>query len=76
MNLKQLRARVKRLGELSTGLANEETRWRKEMAFLMHSERALYLNAVSRAQRAVEEARSTLLKICERLEVDASRRLL
>jgi hypothetical protein len=57
MNLKQLRARVKRLGELSTGLAKEETLWRKEMAFLMHSERALYVNAISRAQRAIGEAR-------------------
>ena len=74
MNLQQLRARVKRLGELSTGLAKEEILWRKEMAFLMHSERALYLNEISRAQSAIEEARSTLAKICERLEEKDSRR--
>ena len=52
MNLRQLRVRVKRLGELSTGLAKEETLWRKEMAFLMHSERALYSNEISRALQA------------------------
>jgi hypothetical protein len=68
MNLKQLWTRVKRLGELSLGLAREESCWRKEIAFLMHSERALYLNAISRAQKAVEEARTTLAKVCQRLE--------
>jgi hypothetical protein len=68
MNLTQLRSRLKRLEELSLGLAREESLWRKEMAFLMHSERALYLNAMSRAHKAIEEARSTLTRICERLE--------
>jgi hypothetical protein len=68
MNLKQLRARVKRLEELSAGLAREESQWRKEIAFLMHSERALYLNAIINARRGIDAARSTLAKICQRLE--------
>jgi hypothetical protein len=35
---------------------------------LMHAERALYLNAIFKARQAIEEARSTLAKACERLE--------
>jgi hypothetical protein len=36
----------------------------------MHSERALYLNAIFKARQAIEEARTTLTKICQRLEVE------
>ena len=68
MNLKQLRAQVMHLNKLSTGLARGESRWRKEMAFPMHSERALYLSAIYLARTAVEEARNTLTKVCERLK--------
>jgi len=71
MNLKQLRARVKRLDELSRGLAAEERRRRKEVTFLMHHEQAVYLNSIANARRAVEEARNTLAKVCERLGVGA-----
>jgi hypothetical protein len=74
MNLKQLRARVSRLEELSAGLAREETQWRQEIAFLMHSERALYLNAIANARRGVEAARSTLANVCQRLEARALKR--
>jgi hypothetical protein len=70
MNLKQLRARVKRLDELSTGLAREDLCWRKDAGALMHSERALYLNAIFKARQAIEEARSTLAKVCQRLEIE------
>jgi hypothetical protein len=70
MKLQQLRARVKRLQELSTGLTREDLWWRKDPGALMHSERALYLNAIFKARQAMEEARSTLAKICQRLEVE------
>ena len=68
MNLKQLRARVKRLEELSTGLAREDLCWRKGPTPVMHSEVALYLNAIFKARQAIEEAKNTLAKACERLE--------
>ena len=34
----------------------------------MHHERALYLNAIANARRAVEEAGNALAKACERLK--------
>jgi hypothetical protein len=67
MTLKQLRARVKRLEELSIGLAREDLNWRKRPTPLMHSEVALYLNAIYKARQAIDEARNTLAKACERL---------
>ena len=72
MRLQQLRARMKRLEELATGLTREDLWWRKDPSALMHSERALYLNAIFKVRQAIEEARSTLARICQRLE---SRRL-
>jgi hypothetical protein len=69
MNLQQLRARVKRLEELSTRLVREDLCWREDADALMHSERALYLNAIFKARQAIEEARSTLAKSCQRLAV-------
>jgi hypothetical protein len=68
MNLKQLRARVKRLEELSLGLAREDLSWRKDPMPVMHSEVALYLNAIYKARQAIDDARNTLAKACERLE--------
>jgi hypothetical protein len=68
MNLKQIRARAKRLEELSLGLAREDLLWRKGPMPVMHSEVALYLNAIYKARQAIDEARNTLAKACERLE--------
>jgi hypothetical protein len=68
MTLKQLQARMKRLEELSLGLAREDLAWRKLPTPLMHSEVALYLNAIYKAKQAMDDARSTLAKACERLQ--------
>jgi hypothetical protein len=68
MNLKQLRARAKRLAELSMGLAREDLCWRKGPMPVMHSEVALYLNAIYKARQAIDEARNALTTACERLE--------
>jgi hypothetical protein len=73
MNLKQLRARAKRLEELSMGLAREDLCWRKGPVPVMHSEVALYLNAIYKARQAIDEARNTLRTACERLEEEGAR---
>ena len=68
MNLRQLQARVKRLEELATGLAREDLNCRKGPMPLMHAEVSLYLNAIYKARQALDEAKNTLAKACERLE--------
>jgi hypothetical protein len=73
MTLKQLQARVKRLEELSVGLAREDLSWRKRPTALMHSEVALYLNAIYKARQAIDEARNTLAKACERLQASPAK---
>jgi hypothetical protein len=35
---------------------------------VMHAEMALYLNAIYKARQAIEEAKNTLSKACDRLE--------
>lgn len=70
MNLKQLQSRLNRLEELSTGLAREDLAWRKGEVPVMHSEVALYLNAIYKARQAIDDARNTLAKACERLEAE------
>ena len=63
MNVKQIRARVKRLEEFSMGLASEDLFWRKSPVPVMHSEVALYLNAIYRARhdlRRSKHARESL----------------
>jgi hypothetical protein len=34
------------------------------------SKRALYVNVIFKARQAIEEARNTLARICQRLEVE------
>jgi hypothetical protein len=59
--------RVKRLDELSRGLAAEVRRWRRGADPLTLAERRHYLSAIQDAIAAAEEARLTLARLLQRL---------
>ena len=68
MNLADLKARVRRLDELSRGLAKEVTLWKASNDPLLYLERKVYLNAIQDALAGVETARVLLVKVSQRLE--------
>jgi hypothetical protein len=63
-----LARRVKRLGELSQGLAAEVQRWRAGADPLAPTERRRYLHAIQDTLAAAEEARVALARALDRLE--------
>jgi hypothetical protein len=67
MNLNDLAARVKRLDQLSRGLAKEVVLWKPCNDPLLYRERQDYLTAVRNALSGMEAARVALAKACQRL---------
>jgi hypothetical protein len=75
MNLEGIRARVRRLDELSRGLAKEVTLWKACNDPLLYLERKAYLGAIQDALAGVEAARVTLAKVGQRLEREQKDRM-
>jgi hypothetical protein len=68
MNRADLKARVRRLDQLSRGLAKEVTLWKACDDPLLYLERKAYLHAIQDALAGVEAARVVLVKANQRLE--------
>ena len=68
MNLADLTARVRRLDELSRGLAREVALWKACNDPLLYLERKAYLKAIQDALAGAEVARVVLAKARQRLE--------
>ena len=73
MNQKDLLARIRRLDELSRGLAKEVTLWKTCNDPLLYLERKSYLKGIQDALAGVEEARVVLVKVRQRLEESNAR---
>jgi hypothetical protein len=67
MNLADLAARIRRLDELSRGLAKEVALWKACNDPLLYLERKAYLKAIQDALAGAEEARVALVKARQRL---------
>jgi hypothetical protein len=67
MILADLTARIRRLDQLSRGLAKEVTLWKECDDPLLYGERKAYLGAVQDALAGVEAARVVLVKVGQRL---------
>lgn len=74
MQLRELKARIRRLEELSRGFALEASRLRKDPGEFLHVERQRYFEAIQQAQACMERARVALGKVCTRLEEQARKR--
>jgi hypothetical protein len=72
MELKDLATRVRRLDELSRGLAKEVTLWKACNDPLLYVERKEYLAAIDQALQGTEAARVVLVKVRQRLERETS----
>ena len=72
MNLTDLAARVRRLDELSRGLAKEVALWKACNDPLLYLERKAYLKAIQDALAGTEAARVALAKARQRLERERS----
>jgi hypothetical protein len=70
VTLADLSARVRRLDQLSRGRARELTIIRRAKDPMLYLERRAYLMAMVSVLRAIEEARVTLAKACQRLRCD------
>ncbi len=70
MNLSDLRARIRRLDDLSRGLAREVALWKTGNDPLLYLERKAYLGAIQDALAGVEAARVVLAKAQLRLKGD------
>jgi hypothetical protein len=68
MNLTDLKARVRRLEQLSQGLSKEVTLWKACNDPLLYQERRTYLEAIQDALAGVEKARVALAVARQRLE--------
>ncbi len=68
MNLNDLETRVRRLDQLSRGLAKEVLLWKECNDPLLYRERQDYLAAIRAALSGVEGARVTLAKARQRLQ--------
>ena len=60
MNLKDLRARMRRLEELAAGLSREKSLWRKCNPPVLAVDRQEYMAAIGDAIQGLEKARVTL----------------
>jgi uncharacterized protein with PIN domain len=67
MNREDLRTRMRRLEELTAGLAKEASLWRECDAPILFVDRQEYLEAIEEAVSALQ-ARVTLARVCQELE--------
>lgn len=68
MTLHDLAARVRRLDQLSRGLAKEVSLWKSGDDPLLYLERRTYLTGIQDALAGIETARVALAKARQRLE--------
>jgi hypothetical protein len=68
MDVESLRARIRRLEQLTLGLGREKDRWLKCDAPVYLWEREEYRKALTEAIHAGEDVRKVLFKICSRIE--------
>lgn len=66
-------ARVRRLEELTRGLAKEVALWKQGNDPLLYLERKSYLNAIQDALAGVDAARVVLARAAQRMNKDAAR---
>jgi hypothetical protein len=74
MTLRDLTARVRRLNDLSRGLAKEVVLWKECNDPLLYLERRAYLGPIRDALAGMEEARAVLAKARQRLERENGQR--
>ena len=74
IQLRQVKARVARLQELTQGLAKEVNAWKGRQGPLLPQERKRYLDALQDGLAGLEEARNVLVGVAWRLEREAARR--
>jgi hypothetical protein len=74
MTLRDVIARVRRLDQLSRGLAKEVVLWKECNDPLLYLERRAYLGAIRNALAGVEEARVALAKARQRLGRESGQR--
>jgi len=74
IELTDLKARVRRLDELTRGLAREVAIWKEADDPLLYLERRAYLKAIQDALAGVESARVVLARARQRLEAERSGR--
>jgi len=65
-------ARVRRLEELTRGLAKEVALWKEGNDPLLYLERKSYLNAIQDALAGVDSARVVLARAAQRMQKDAA----
>ena len=70
MNLADLARRIRRLNELTRGLAREVTLWKACNDPLLYLERKAYLSAIQNALAGIEAARVVLVNVQQRLEAE------
>ena len=70
MNLADLARRIRRLNELTRGLAKEVTLWKACNDPLLYLERKAYLSAIQNALAGIEAARVVLVNVQQRLEAE------
>ncbi len=74
IGLADLKARVRRLDELTRGLAQEVAIWKEADDPLLYLERRAYLKAIQDALAGVESARVVLARARQRLEAERNGR--
>jgi hypothetical protein len=67
-------ARVRRLEELTRGLAKEVALWKEGNDPLLYLERKSYLNAIQDALAGVEAARVVMARAAQRMRKDPGRK--
>jgi hypothetical protein len=72
MNLEDLRARMRRLEDLSAGLAKEASLWQKCDAPVLYVDRLEYVEGIHEAIQGLEKARVALAKACRKIEESPS----
>ncbi len=68
MTLRELTTRVRRLGDMASGLTREVTVWKTRDDPLLYAERQAYLQGIQKAIEGVEAARAALVGVRQRLE--------
>jgi hypothetical protein len=70
----EVAARVRRLEELTRGLAKEVALWKEGNDPLLYLERKSYLNAIQDALAGVDAARVVLAGAAQRMQKDAGKK--
>jgi hypothetical protein len=70
VDLQDIKARVRRLEELTVGLTRERVRWEEAADPLLYLERREYLQAIREAISGIEGARVVLVKACQRIDAE------